>query len=292
MSTSTSAPGGLTRLGQTPGLVAYVRSLWARRQFAVATAAGEMRSQHMDTVLGSVWHLLNPVLLIAVYYLVFGLLLQISRGLENFLGYLAIGVFFYHWSQRSTLAAARTIISNEGLIRSLQFPRALLPFASVMRETLSFAPAVAVMLITVVVTERGQGTLQIDWAWLLLIPSIALQLVFNLGAALFIARISDKFRDTVNILPFLFRLAFYGSGVIYSVENRLGPDGIGRLDLLPWFLLDPFYVYLSIPREYLLAETSQPLIGWMWVAGGAWAVVALVVGLLVFRGGEREYGRG
>ncbi len=295
MSNPAAAPPGLIELGGNPSLPAYVRTLWQRRQFAYANAAGEMRSQHMDTVLGSLWHLLNPILLIAVYYLVFGVLLGINRGIPNFIGFLAIGVFTYHWSQKTIQSAARTIIASEGLIRSLQFPRALLPISSVMREALAFVPAVIVMVIVVVVTELTVDPdvnpgLEVTWLWLLVIPSLLLQLTFNLGGALLVARVSNAFRDTVNILPFVFRLAFYGSGVIFALEDRL--DAIGHLDLLPWFLLNPFYVFVSLPREYLLSGTDHQLVPWMWVSAVVWTIAMLVGGLLIFRAGEREYGRG
>jgi teichoic acid transport system permease protein len=77
----------------------YVRSVWARRDFATAVAVGEMRTQNMDTVLGNVWHILNPLLLIGIYYLVFGVILGLSErgGVDNFLAFLAVGVFMFHY---------------------------------------------------------------------------------------------------------------------------------------------------------------------------------------------------
>jgi teichoic acid transport system permease protein len=62
--------------------------------------------------------------------------------------------------------------------------------------------------------------------------------------------------------------------------------------ILRIMLATPFYVYVSLPREYLMASLDQAAIGWMWVSATAWAVGGLLVGLLVFRGGEHEYGRG
>jgi hypothetical protein len=88
---------------------------------------GELRSQHMDTTLGNVWHLLNPILLIAVYYLVFDVVLDVSVGWTTSSRSSRSGVLSYQWAQRSITAGARSITGNEGLIRSLQFPRALLP---------------------------------------------------------------------------------------------------------------------------------------------------------------------
>jgi teichoic acid transport system permease protein len=274
--------GTLVRLGGTPPLRVYLTTLWRRREFALDMARGELRAQHLDTALGNLWHLLNPLMLIGVYYLVFGLILGTDRGVENFIAFLAIGVFTFQFSQKSALSGARTIVSNVGLIRSLQFPRALLPIATVVRETLAYATAGAVMFAVVLVTGEPVTPL-----WLLVVPAFVLQLAFNTGLALFCARLSDKFRDMINVLPYLFRIAFYLSGVIYSVEEYVDNPQVLRL-----FLANPFYVFLSLPREYLMESQDHDFVGWMWLSALVWAVVSLLVGLVVFRSGEKEYGRG
>lgn len=280
---ATPTPPALQRLGGTPPLRRYVAGVWERRAFAWDTAQSELRSQHMDSVLGNLWHLLNPLLLIGVYYLVFGVVLETDRGVgEEFLAFLAIGIFHYQYSQKSIIGGARSITSNEGLIRSLQFPRAVLPVATVLRETMAFAPAMLVMLVIVVLNGRPPSP-----TWLLLIPLVALQVVFNLGAAFVAARLTDRFRDLENVLPYVFRLGFYGSGVIFAIDGYLED----RPDLLAWLTINPFYSVLSLVRDQLLDYTPA-FAHLMWISLAGWAVVGLVVGLTVFRGGEREYGRG
>lgn len=281
---SAPTPPALQRLGGTLPLRRYVAGVWERRAFAWDTAQSELRSQHMDSVLGNAWHLLNPLMLVGVYYLVFGVVLQTDRGVgEEFLPFLAIGIFHYQWSQKSVIGGARSITSNEGLIRSLQFPRALLPVATVLREAMAFAPAMAVMLLIVVLNGRLPS-----WSWLLLAPLVVLQALFNLGAAFVAARLTDRFRDIENVLPYLFRLGFYGSGVIFAIDGYLEDRAP---ELLPWFTINPFYSVLSLARDQLLVYTPAhaPL---MWVSITVWSLVGVVVGLMVFRGGEREYGRG
>jgi teichoic acid transport system permease protein len=154
--------------------------------------------------------------------------------------------------------------------------------SSVLRETMAFSSAAVVMIAVVLITGEP-----ITWQWLLVLPAFALAAVFSLGFAFIAARLADKFRDLLNVLPFLFRIAFYLSGVLYSVEAFLDDPVILRV-----MLANPFYVYVSLPREYLMASLDQDAIGWMWVSATAWAVGGLLVGLLVFRGGEHEYGRG
>lgn len=282
--TPSTSPPQLMRLGGTPPLREYLRSLWSRREFAWTTARGEMQTQHLDTVLGNAWHLINPLLLIGVYYIVFGLLLETDRGVGEglFLPFLAVGVFSYQFIQKAVTAGARTISSNLGLIRSLQFPRALLPIATVLAGSIAYASALVIMV--AVVLLAGQP-LTLEW---LLLPFVfLLLLVFTLGGTLVSARLTDKLRDLENILPFLFRLGFYGSGIIWAVDGYLTNPLYRRL-----FLANPFYVYVTLVRDLMMVDYTTDYLMWLWLSGFVWAIVAFVVGLLVFRAGEREYGRG
>jgi teichoic acid transport system permease protein len=285
--TPSNVPPGLIPLGANPPLRWYLRSLWDRREFATATAIGELRAQHMDTTLGNVWHLLNPMLLITVYYVVFDVILNVSRGVDNFIAFLSIGVLSYQWAVRSISAGAKSIVGNEGLIRSLQFPRALLPLAATIKETVSFLPGVALMLLVVIATGEG-----VALSWIMIVPAFALQVAFNLGGGLLLARAADRFRDTVNILPFFFRLVFYGSGVIYAVDTRFF-DIFADNPWVVWiFVVNPFYAQLSLWREALMTSQDIQFIGWLWVSAIVWSVVVLLLGAAVFRAGEKEYGRG
>src|SRR5665809_10482 len=106
----------LIPLGRSLPVRVYLRSLWDRRQFAMTVPLGELRAQHMNTVLGNIWHLLNPMLQVGVYFLVFKVLLGTDRGIDNFITYLAIGVFCFGYMQRSITECASSIIKNECLI--------------------------------------------------------------------------------------------------------------------------------------------------------------------------------
>jgi teichoic acid transport system permease protein len=260
--------------------------VWERRQFAISVPLGELRSKHMNTVLGNVWHLLNPVLQVAVYFLVFGVLLKTSRGVENFITYLAIGVFSFGYMQRAIRACASSIVNNQGLIRSLSFPRAILPISAVVRETIAFWPSLALMLVLTLVTGEG-----LRWQWVMVLPWTLLMGMFSLGAGFILARLTDGLQDVDNVLPFLFRLAFYLSGVLYTFE-RFVPDEYRQW--LPMIALNPFYAFITHMRHALMSTyQADPVVDpWLWPSALLYPVVFLVAGFLYFRAAEQRYGRG
>lgn len=277
----------LIPLGGSLPLRVYLRSLWQRRQFALNVPLSELRAQHMDTVLGNIWHLLNPILLVTVYMVVFGLLLRTGRGIENFVTYLAIGVFTYSYSQRSILACSRTIVANTGLIRSLAFPRAVLPISAVVRETLAFLPAIGIMIVLALATGEP-----VTPGWLLLPPVLALLALFSLGFGFITARLTDRFHDFQNVLPFVFRLLFYLSGILYSFTEVL--RGTSYAYLTPLTAVNPFFAFISLVRVAIMTSYHpDPVIGpWLWPSVGVWTPVILIGGFLFFRAGEKSYGRG
>jgi teichoic acid transport system permease protein len=269
----------LHEVGAVPGLRTYVVEAWNRRYFAVSLAAADVRSSHVDTVLGSAWQLLNPTLLVAVYYLIFGVILDVSRGMDNYLGFLVVGVFLFTFIRKSTTSGARAIVNNRSVLQSVRFPRVLLPIATVLAELITFLPSIVVISAVMVITGEA-----LAWTWLLLIPLVGVLLLFNMGMAFGASRFTVHSRDFEELLPFLLRLWFYMSGVLYPVA-RIGEELGSGWELL--FELNPANVFITIGREALLDGTTSLR---LWLIGVAWAIGVALVGLIFFRRHELEYG--
>lgn len=270
-------PRGLIDLTAPPSVGAYLLEVWRRREFAVVVPAQDLRAQNMDTALGQLWHLLNPALLVGVYFLIFGVVLDTRRGVENFLGFLIVGVVLFHLIQRVVQDAAVCIGRNQGLIRSIQFPRILLPLATVNGQTFAFLPALAVALLAVLATGERPSV-----RWLAIIAVLAAVYVFNLGAALVVARVGASVTDLQRLLPHLLRLLFYASGVIFSVEVFVTSDFWRAA-----FAVNPIYDLITCARWCLLGTEVAPSV----VTGlVAWCAVLPVAGFVAFRRAERRFG--
>jgi len=274
------APPGLVKLGAPPSLREYLSSIWARRELATSIPLGELKAQNQDTVLGGLWHLLNPLLLVLVYYVVFGLILRVGdRGTDNFVAFLSTGIFTFFFTRKSVQSGAKSIVSNLGLIRSIQFPRAILPIAAVLGETIAMGPAIATMFAVVVLTGEPPRL-----TWLLVIPIFTVQAMFNLGLAMGVARLTDHFHDVQQLLPYLMTIWMYLSGLFYNVDAFLTDP-----TALAVFKANPAYAFMQLVRDALLAGSTDVGL-WLLVLG--WTVVSATVGFIYFRAREGEYGRG
>ena len=264
-------------LTQPPSSVAYLREAWRRREFAILVPAQDLRAQNMGTALGQLWHLVNPALLVGVYFLIFGVVIDTSRGVENFLGFLIVGVVLFHLTQRVVLDAAVCISRNLGLIRSVQFPRILLPAATLNGQTAAFVPALVLAMAAVVATGERPSV-----RWLVLPAVLAAQFMFNFGAALLVARIGASVTDLKQLLPHMLRLLFYASGVIFSVEEFVASPAWRRA-----FALNPLYDVITCARWCLVGEPAgmSVVVGLL-----AWCVAMPVFGFAVFRRSEQRLG--
>lgn len=278
MSEQTSASlHGLRPITQRPTLREYLRELADRREYVRAVPLSEIRVKHLDTVLGNVWFLVNPLMQTAVYFLIFGVLLEIDRGVENYPVFLVIGVLVFRLFSQSVSGGANSMRRNETLMRSLYFPRAIIPVSSALANFYMFLPGVLIMIALVLFTGEG-----IALRWLALPVVLVIALVFVMGGTLITARLGHIFPDLSNVLPHITRLLFYGSGVIYQPESFTQNE-----NALLLFDINPMFQLVSLARWSLM---GQPISQWFWITAPLYAVVTLLFGFIYFWRNELSYG--
>jgi teichoic acid transport system permease protein len=274
---------GLHPVSRRAPLGSYLRSLWGRRHFAFLLAWSRFSARNTHDRLGVLWNVLRPLLQAGVYAAVFGLLLSGSPGRpDNYVEYVTIGVFSFTFMSGALSQGAKAIVGDLGLVRTLRFPRAVLPVASVLGELYAFLPAIGVLAVLLVVLGEPP---HLDW--LLLPLAVLLMTVFGVGMALLCARITASVRDFTQLLPFVLRILFYLSGVIIDYSRLPGLDAYPVVRLL--LEINPFHVYIDLVRQSLLADRGPQ---WqVWALGAGWAAVTVLVGFLFFWRGEEQYGR-
>ncbi|MCP9208187.1 ABC transporter permease [Streptomyces sp. NEAU-Y11] len=279
---------GLEVSGARVGLGDYVRQMWGRRHFILAFSQAKLTAQYSQAKLGQLWQVATPLLNAAVYFFIFGLLLGGRGGLENeqYIPFLVTGVFVFTFTQNSAMAGVRAISGNLGLVRALHFPRASLPISFSLQQLQQLLFSMIVLLVVLL----GFGHFP-DLSWLLIVPVLLLQFVFNTGVALIMARMGSKTPDLAQLLPFVLRTWMYASGVMYPLEHMLNKAGAHSWvsDVL---LANPAAVYMDLMRYALIDGLPQALPPHVWALALGWAVLVGVGGFVYFWKAEEQYGRG
>lgn len=280
-----AAQYGLRSTADRPPLVEYSRQLWGYRHFIVTFANAKHAATLSGARLGRFWHVLTPLVNAAVYFAVFGLLLNQRDGIDNFVGFLCVGIFLFTFTQTVALAGVSSISSNMGLIRALKFPRASIPIAITFTQINQLLYSVLVLVGIIALTGET-----FSLRWFLIVPALVLQAIFNAGLALAMARLGSRTSDLKQLVPFAMRTWMYGSGVFYSVSKfseHLPPLVTALLQI------NPLLVYIELARIALLespAATASQLQHWL--VGAIWALVVGLGGYVFFWRAEQEYGRG
>src|SRR5699024_3685478 len=167
-------------------------------------------------MLGHGWLVLNPLLNGLGFFVIFGMILQTSRGIENFVGFLMIGVFFFQLTMRCVTGGVQAIRSGQSMIRAFAFPRAALPITVVVREVLNFAPTFVVLAIVLAALPPTEN---LTWRVVLVLPAFVCQVLFSMGCAFVLARLGHILPDISNLVSVLARFWFYASGVFFSIDR-------------------------------------------------------------------------
>lgn len=270
-----------TRVGVRPGLWSYLKELWDFRHFIIFDSKSRIAGETADDNLGRTWMVLNPILQGMAYFLVFGVMLGTGRGIENFVAYLIIGIFMYRFTVTTVVAGSKAISGNRALVTAFSFPRMTLPIAINVRELMRQSTTYLTMFALVLMIPPLEP---ISWKWLMFIPIVAMQFLFNLGLSFVLARIVAEWNDFTHIIAFGTRIWMYLSAIFYGVE-RFEDIPI----VLNFMYANPLFCILDMTRDVVLYDTwPEPM---RWIVLGSWTVGLLIVGTFIFWQGEEKYGR-
>ena len=272
---------GLHKVGARQPLFSYIKESIQRFDFAYTMASLSNEAGNAKSRIGGWWNILLPIIQASMYGLVFGLILGRSRP-DYFLPFLFTGVFLFSYVQGCFTGGASAIVSRQGLVRSLSFPRILLPISTVISQTITLLPQLLVLFAILLITQPISA---VSFEWLMMVPLVVLMFIFNVGLATTMARITVHVQDLNKLIPFISRILFYVSGVFFAVEKILASESL----FAQIIKANPIYAFLSLARGYLVyGYTVDPM---MWVSVTLWSFGLATFGVIFFWRAEERYGR-
>ena len=270
----------------------YLKEVWGSRELLFNLTSREVRGKYKRTIFGQLWSLANPLALMLIYTLVFGLLFKSNplpgdpSGLNVFALWLLCGLLPWTFFSTVVSAGAGSLVDNANLIQKVSFSRIVLPFSAVGSAAYNWAFEMVVLLIAISIA----GGFVLPWLPLIIV-AMAILAVFAAGVGLLFSIANVYFRDTQYLLTILLQLWIYLTPIIYPVyrvsdaSQTIGPFAGTPVTLLGLYELNPMVHFVALFRQ-LMYDNRWPDPA-EWLICICWALATLGVGMLVFRRNEK-----
>lgn len=234
----------------------------------------DFKLKYRRSVLGILWSVLNPLLMMCVLAAVFSYMFRFS--IENFPLYLILGQILFDFMNRSTSQAMSSIIEAQSLIKKVRIEKMVFPLEKTMFELVNFAISL-VAVACVMVYFHVVPSIHALWG----VPLITLLVfIFSAGLGLLISALSVFFRDVMHLWGVVLTAWTYATPLFYPVDLL---SGTMRM-LMEW---NPMYHYVTMFRDFMMWNTV-PGLGEL-ALGVVMAVVTFAIGFVVFRKNENKF---
>lgn len=242
----------------------------------------DFKVKYKRSVLGVVWSLLYPILMMAVMALVFSNMFKFQVEGINYLVYLMTGIIMFQYFSEASNNAMTSVVYNFGLINKVYIPKYIFPLAKCLFVGINFLLTLIPWILIIILTQFGLGTYpaSINIFYLLLPYVFICLLVFTIGIGFFLSCVSVFLRDVFYIYGIVLTIWQYFTPIFYSIE--IIP---AKLQFL--FQFNPLYQFLTAARTIVLygnCPSASNLI-----LCGVYALLAITIGTIVFKKNQDKY---
>jgi ABC-type polysaccharide/polyol phosphate export permease len=190
-----------------------MRQLFRYRDLVLTLVARDLKVRYRRSIIGFVWTMLQPLLMMLVFYVVFNNLFRFTLPNGHYPVYALAGILFWNFFSQSIVASMNSLRGNAVLLQKLPVPKAVFPLATVVSGVLNMLFALVPTLLIVVILER-----KVSPALLFLPVSILLAALFTLGAGLLLSPLAVFFSDVVELIGVLLTVLMYLTPIFYPMN--------------------------------------------------------------------------
>ena len=190
-----------------------VRELYAYRELVKNLVARDLKLRYRSSVLGFAWCLLNPLLMMVVFTVVFTVMLEDNK-IEKFPVFILAGVLAWNLHTTALTSAINSVVGQAALVQKVYFPREVLPIAAVLSNTVNFLLSLTVLFAMIFLYQ-----VQLTNTLLFLPLVLLVQVMFTTGVALFLAALNVFYRDVASIMETLMLAWFFLTPIFYRIED-------------------------------------------------------------------------
>ncbi|MEO6550165.1 MAG: ABC transporter permease [Ferruginibacter sp.] len=258
-----------------------LKEVWRYRDLLWLFVKRDFSAQYKQTILGPVWHFIQPIFTTIVFLLVFGKIANIpTDGIPPVLFYMS-GITIWNYFSACLSATSSTFVANAGIFGKVYFPRLVIPLSTVMSNIVKFGIQFGLLLSVMIWYGVKNQQFYFGAPWLL-IPLLVLMMAgFGLGLGIIISSLTTKYRDFTVLIGFAVQLLMYATPVAYPLSF------LKSKSYAAWIAWNPLTPIVEAFRFALFGIGTVNILGLIYSAG----VIAacLLVGLLLFGKVEKTF---
>lgn len=255
--------------------------LWKYRDLLMLWVRRDYVGLYKQTILGPLWHFIQPIFTTIVFLLVFGKIANIpTDGINPVLFYMS-GISIWNYFSSCLTSTSSTFVTNAAIFGKVYFPRLLIPISSVVSNMVKFAIQFGLLLLVMVWIGIKEHHFHFGVSWLL-IPLLVLMMAgLGLGLGIIISSLTTKYRDFTVLIGFAVQLLMYGTPVAYPLSFLKNKS---FFYLIAWNPLTPI---IEAFRYALFGTGTVNLTGVLY--SGVVIVILMFIGILIFNKVERSF---
>lgn len=271
-------------------MLSSAREAWRFRGFISYMTKRDLRTTYTRSYLGWAWSLLNPIAELAIYTVVFGVLLSVSRavpdapgGFSSFPHFLLSGMAIWGFFRTVSSKILNNFMGTVRLRRKIYFP----PVAAALSTALSTMVEASILIGIVIAFFAAWGHISIHA--IVMVPAAMFAAVSGLGFGLALSVVTSRYRDIGYLWGIVLRLGFYLLPLIWPIESAAG-----RFSSFPWLepivVSNPFAKMIGFGRDGILFMRWPPLFDWIYLS--CFSMVTLVIGWTIFARSSADVAEG
>jgi len=258
-----------------------LKEVWRYRDLLWMFIKRDFAAQYKQTILGPLWHFIQPLFTTLVFVVVFSKIAAISTdGLPPLLFYLS-GITIWNYFSACLIATSNTFVANAYIFGKVYFPRLVMPISVVLSNMVKFG--IQLLLLVAVMIGYALNGVDINIGLhLLYIPVLLMMMAgMGLGLGIIISSLTTKYRDFTVLVTFGVHLLMYATPVVYPISAVQHPD------LKFWLSVNPLTPLVEAFKYALLGVGSFDVIQLLY--SGLFILVVVVIGLLLFGKVEKTF---
>ena len=240
----------------------------------------DFKLRYQGSILGYLWALLRPLMMFAILYFVFSVLLPIGQGDPHYPIYLLIGTSMWSFFTECTMQGIQAIVTRGDLLRKISFPK----YIVVVSSTLTAVINMLINLVVIIIFALINGIMP-NPTWLLAIPAILELYCLSLGIAFLLGSINVKYRDITSIWEVLVQALFYAVPIIYKIQMVAGTNGEGHPIIAKILLLNPIAQCLQDIRHAFISAVGEVDTTWNNIEYWYVAIIPILIVVIIFTTG-------